>query len=448
VTASPEQGLRALIESGSCTIGVVGLGYVGLPVACLLADKGFNVIGVDLKADRVANINAGRNPIEGREPGLPEMLQRVLVSGRLKATTDVHDVAEARVVLVCVETPVDPQDHRPRYAALRAACAGLAEVLQPGALVIVESTIAPGTIDRVVAPVLRPHGLLVGHCPERVMPGRLLENLRTMSRAVGGESPEVAAAMAALYSAYVEGELDLTDPLTAELVKTSENAYRDVNIAFANQVALICEAVGGDVWKVRELVNKSPGRNMLLPGAGVGGHCIPKDPWLLASALEPGRDAALIMASRTVNDSMPAHIAELVLDLLRAEGVEPEGAVVTVLGYSYLEESDDPRDSPSAALIPFLEGAGCKLRVHDPFVQDHHGDVLESLAGADCAVLMVAHSEYRGIDLAKVAHTMRRRLVVDARAALKQDALRLAGFRSRTIGVGQTETMAPADQRT
>jgi UDP-N-acetyl-D-mannosaminuronic acid dehydrogenase len=376
------------------------------------------------------------------------MLHSVAASGRLKAATDIHELVQARVVLVCVETPVDSKDHRPRYAALRAACAGLAEVLQPGSLVIIESTIAPGTIDGVVAPVLRPHGLLVGHCPERVMPGRLLQNLRTMSRAVGGENPEVAAAMALLYGAYVEGELDLTDPLTAELVKTSENAYRDVNIAFANQVALICEAVGGDVWKVRQLVNKSPGRNMLMPGAGVGGHCIPKDPWLLASALGPGRDAALITVSRSVNDAMPAHVAELVLDLLRTEGIEPKGALVTVLGYSYLEESDDIRDSPSAALIPHLEGAGCKVRVHDPFVQDRQGDVMESLGGADCAVLMVAHSEYRGIDLAKVAHRMRRRLLVDARAALNQDALRHAGFRSRTIGVGQTETTALVDQRT
>jgi UDP-N-acetyl-D-mannosaminuronic acid dehydrogenase len=426
---------------------VVGLGYVGLPVACLLAEKGFKVTGVDLKPDRVATISAGRSPIEGREPGLQELLAEVVGSGALRATTDAGSLASAEVVIVCVETPVDPADHRPRYEALKAACGSLAGTLGPGALVVIESTIAPGTMDRVVRPLFEGTRVVLGHCPERVMPGRLLQNLRTMSRAVGGETEEVAGAMASLYATYVEGELDLTDPLTAELVKTTENAYRDVNIAFANQVALICQEVGGDVWKVRELVNKSPGRNMLLPGAGVGGHCIPKDPWLLASALPPGHDATLIQAARLLNDGMPRHVARLVLDLLREEGVDPAGALVTVLGYAYLEESDDTRDSPTEAMLPHLRQAGCQVRVHDPFVGEHRGDLLAALAGADCAVLMVAHSEYGRLDAAAAAAVMRRPLVVDARAALDHEALRAAGIRFRTIGVGETLQPAPSDRR-
>src|SRR2546427_5479306 len=206
--------LGSRIDSGQARIGVVGLGYVGLPVACLLADSGFNVSGVDMKADRVAIINAARSPIEGREPGLAELLASVVESGRLRATTAFSVLRDADVVIVAVETPVDPSDHRPRYTALKAAGGRLAETLQAGSLVIVECTIAPGTMDRVVRPVLEPRGIRVGHCPERGMPGRLLQNLRTVARVMGADSPEIADAMRALYSRYVDADRHATDLVT------------------------------------------------------------------------------------------------------------------------------------------------------------------------------------------------------------------------------------------
>jgi len=429
--------LRSRIESGHARIGVLGLGYVGLPVACLLANSGFRVTGIELKADRVATINGGRSPIESREPGLAALLASVVASGRLRATSDPAELQDIEVVIVAVETPVDPSDHRPRYRALKAACDRLAETLRSGSLVIVESTIAPGTMDRVVRPVLEPRGIHVGHCPERVMPGRLLQNLKTMSRVLGADSPEIADAMRALYSRYVNADLDATDLLTAELVKTTENAYRDVNIAFANQVALICQEVGGDVWKVRELVNKSPGRNMLFPGAGVGGHCIPKDPWLLASALPAGWEASLIRAGRELNTNMPAEVARLIAELLAKEKIPNASACIAILGYSYLEDSDDTRDSPSAALIALLEDEIGSIQVHDPFVREYCRDVHEVLHGADCAVVMVKHSEYRQLDLLAAARAMRTPLIVDGRGVFSTTALRAAGFRHRTIGVGQ-----------
>jgi UDP-N-acetyl-D-mannosaminuronic acid dehydrogenase len=433
--------LCSRIESGTASVGVVGLGYVGLPVACLLAETGFSVTGIDLKADRVTTINAGRSPIEGREPGLGELLVAGVRSGRLRASSDPTELHDADVVIIAVETPVDPSDHRPRYSALRAACGSLAETLQGGAVVIVESTIAPGTMDRVVRPLLEPRGIRVGHCPERVMPGRLLQNLRTMSRVMGADSPEVADAMRALYSRYVDADLDATDLVTAELVKTTENAYRDVNIAFANQVALICQEVGGDVWKVRELVNKSPGRNMLFPGAGVGGHCIPKDPWLLASALSEGTRAPLIEVAREMNASMPGEVGRLTVELLHHAGVELREALVAVLGYSYLEDSDDTRDSPSEHLLPVLSSYGIKAKIHDPFVDGMGGDVYEVMAGADCVILMVKHSEYSQLDLARAASVMARPLLVDARHAFSVDALRHAGFRFSVLGTStETET--------
>jgi UDP-N-acetyl-D-mannosaminuronic acid dehydrogenase len=428
--------LRTAIEKRSATLGVIGLGYVGLPAACVIAEAGFNVTGIDTDAKRVEMINSGQSPIAGDEPGLASLLTRVIDSKRLRASTSHKDLAKADIVLICVDTPVEA-DHKPRFGALKSACQSLGAVLKKGALVIVESTVAPGTIDTIVRPALESatggiagERFHLGHCPERVMPGKLLRNMRTMNRVCGGSSPEVADAMVALYSTYVEGDLDPADCLTAELVKTAENAYRDVSIAFANQLAVICEVVGGDVWRVRELVNKVPGRYVLLPGGGVGGHCIPKDSWLLATPLGAAAEESLLGIARLVNDSMPAHVADLVGEL-----AEPKSKVA-VLGYAYLENSDDTRNSPSAALKAVLEERGYEVSVHDPFVHQYAGDVMQALRGADCAVVMVAHSAYRELDLGLAAEEMRRAQMVDARALFKAEALKAAGFKSRTIGVG------------
>ncbi len=268
------------------------------------------------------------------------------------------------------------------------------------------------------------------------MPGRLLRNLRTMSRVVGGSSRAAAEAMADLYRQYVDGEIDITDMQTAEIVKTAENSYRDLNIAFANELAVICDLVGADVWTVRELVNKSPGRNVLLPGPGVGGHCLPKDPWLLASVLGEGAEGSLLATARRTNDAMAAHTANLVEGVLTEAGVAVAGAEVAILGYSYLENSGDTRNSPSAALEAILRDRGMQIRLHDPFVAKLRGDVVTVLAGADCAVLMVAHSEYRHANLRTWAATMRQPLVVDARSTLEPAGASVAGLRVRRLGAG------------
>ena len=429
--------LRSAVAERSAGVGVIGLGYVGLPAACMLAAAGFKVRGIDIDARRTETINSGRSPIEGDEPGLAELVHQVVDSQQLRAGTAYADLANADVVLICVDTPVDA-DHRPRFGALKSACSQLGPVIKEGALVIVESTIAPGTMDTVVRPALeassgRKEGSFhLGHCPERVMPGKLLRNMRTMNRVCGGSSPEVAELMVALYSTFVEGDLDIADCLTAELVKTAENAYRDVGIAFANQLALICEQVGGDAWRVRQLVNKVPGRNVLLPGGGVGGHCIPKDSWLLAAPLGDRAEDSLLGVARRINDGMPAHVADLVGEL-----IEPgKHARVAVLGFAYLENSDDTRNSPSAELVRLLSKRGFDVAVHDPFVREHNADVMDVLRNADCAVLMVAHSIYRNLDLSAAAGVMRTPALVDARGFFGADVLKKAGFDYRVIGVG------------
>lgn len=432
--------LRAKIDDRTAIVGVIGLGYVGLPVACQFALAGFKVRGIDVNAERVSLIGSGVNPIEGVEPGLADALTAALASDRFGASTDPGALRDADVVTINVETPVD-MDHRPRYDALDSACRSLASALRPGVLAIVESTIAPGTMERVVRPLLEAASGLVaardffiGHCPERVMPGRLLANLRAMSRVCGGDTPETAALMSAFYRHVVEGDLDETDCVTAELVKTVENAYRDVNIAFANEVALICETVGGNVWRVRELVNKSPGRLMLLPGAGVGGHCIPKDPWLLAAASGDGAPARLVPAARAVNDGMPRHVGELVRRALDGHGRALSDSRVCVLGAAYLEDSDDTRNSPSEPLVRWLREQGAAVTIHDPHVREYRGPVEVATKGADAIVLMVRHADYATLDLTRLRAGMRTPVLVDARAAFDQASAEAAGFSYRRLG--------------
>jgi UDP-N-acetyl-D-mannosaminuronic acid dehydrogenase len=434
--------LQDEILSRQAVLGVIGLGYVGLPVACMFAQAGFQVIGLDLKKDRIEKIQQGISPIDGNEPGLAELLAEVTASGKLKATTAYSDLSQVDIVLIDVDTPVDGNNH-PQYIALRSACQSLGQVMKEGVLVIVESTIAPGTIDRLVQPLLEEasgrqsgEGFFLGVCPERVMPGRLMSNLRNLSRVCGGSTPQVAEVMVSLYRTIVEADLDISDPVTAELTKTAENAYRDVNIAFANELALICEAAGGDFMRVRELVNKSPGRNVLLAGAGVGGHCIPKDPWLLAYGAQGKATIRLIPAARAVNDSMPVHVGEILATALEENGLSIPQSRILILGYAYLENSDDARNSPSERLLAWLEGKNAKVLVHDPVIRKYEGDLVALATGCDAVVLMVAHREYKTLSLTDLGAVLRNRILIDGRGVFTPDQAKTAGFTLKAVGRG------------
>jgi UDP-N-acetyl-D-mannosaminuronic acid dehydrogenase len=433
--------LRQKLERKEACLAVIGLGYVGLPVAALLAETGFDVLGVEIRSERVEKINRGICPIEGVEPGLADLLVKVIASHKLRATADYADLKDRDAILIDVETPVDEQN-QPRYEALCASLKNLGPVMKTGALVIIESTIAPRTMKDVVLPLLEQSSgrkvnvdFYLGNCPERVMPGKLLKNLRTMSRVVGGMTPETAETMLALYCQIVQADLDPADCITAELVKTAENAYRDVQIAFANEVALICEAVGGDVWKVRELVNKSPNRQMHLPGAGVGGHCIPKDPWLLAySVKDKNVPLSIIPSARAVNDSMPLHMIELLEEALTTSGRKISGARVAVLGYAYLEDSDDTRNSPSEVLVCRLRELGANVVIHDPWVEEYCGDPMMCVKGCDAAVVMTAHSAYRTLDLHAMKSALRLPVLIDGRHVFETSQAQAAGLIYRGVG--------------
>jgi UDP-N-acetyl-D-mannosaminuronic acid dehydrogenase len=411
--------LTARIASRQATFGVVGLGTAGLPLAAILAETGFTVWGIDENERLVRALEHGEIPRGGEEPGLSALLKG-LRPERFRLTTSVAELAQCDVIFVNVDTPTNA-NNVPEYDALKRACASIGRVMKRGALIVIESTLAPGTMKTLVAPALehasgyqRHTDFFLGHSPERVMPGKLLKNIVELARVCGGCSPETAAVMRALYQTFVRGEISETDWLTAELVKTAENAYRDVNIAFANELAIICERAGADFLRVRRLVNTSPERHVLLAGAGVGGHCMVKDPWLLAHGA-PGFDAALIASARERNNGMPAHMLALTEAALKREGLALAESTVAVLGYSYLENCGDPRNSPSETFAKLARSAGANVRIHDPWIPAYQGELASVLQGADCAVIMVAHKAYADSDPNALAASLARRILIDGR---------------------------------
>jgi UDP-N-acetyl-D-mannosaminuronic acid dehydrogenase len=435
------ENLVKAIQDKEAKIAVIGLGYVGLPVACTFAQAGFQVLGVERDKTKAAQIREGLCPIGGKEPGLAELLTEVIKEGKLQVGTDYSGCREANVALVAVETPVDSVSKKPSYEALQSALGALGSNLRRGTLVVIESTIAPRTMERVVKPLLdETSGLkadkdfYLAYCPERVMPGKLLANLRTCNRVIGGMSPKAAQLARELYGHIVEADLDMTDSLSAELVKTTENAYRDVQIAFANEIALLCENVGADVYEVRQLVNKSPYRAMHMPGAGVGGHCTPKDPWLLVHGTEGSLEPRLIPMARAINDYMPLHVAELVQDGLGEAGRAVKEAKVAVLGYAYLENIGDARNSPTIPLVESLHALGARVMIHDPHFAEYNIGLRETVVGSDCVIVMVAHDEYRALDLADLREWVATPVLIDGRNVFDKVRARELGFIYKGVG--------------
>jgi len=431
------------VRTKEVKVAVVGLGYVGTPVAALFADVGFDVLGVDINEDKIRKISQGINPIEGKEPGLSDLLKRAVGRGRLRTTSDYRELSDRDIILISVETPVDDKTKMPRYVALRAAVGDIGEHMKRGSMIIIESTIAPQTMESVVLPLLEARsGFRVNedfylvHCPERVMPGKLLHNLRNCDRVVGVSCDQAGECAQEFYSHVVCGNLDVTDLLTAEVVKTAENAYRDVQIAFANELAMVCRELGADFWKVRELINKSPHRDVHQAGAGVGGHCIPKDSWLLISPLKKREDLKIIPHARHINDFMPFHVVALLEEGLSEAGKELTGAAVAVLGYSYLPNSDDTRNAPSIVLIEELKSLGVDVRVHDPYVEEYRSDLENVVRDADATVVMVAHDDYCTLDWREVTDLMAGRVFVDGRNVLGREKALELNLIYKAVGVG------------
>ncbi len=397
-------------------VSVVGLGYVGIPTAIAIANRGIRVVGVDIDKRIVDLINFGKVHIV--EPGLEIMVQAATKAGFLTAVTDPQP---ADAFIIAVPTPFT-DGHKPDPSFVEAATRSLAPVVAKGGLVILESTSPVGTTESVSRwmaeerPDLSfPHDagenadVQVAYCPERVMPGRALVELVENDRVIGGITRHCAERAVELYRTFVRGECRLTDSRTAEMVKLVENSFRDVNIAFANELAVICEKLDIDVWDVVALANQHPRVKILKPGPGVGGHCIPVDPWFIVDAAP--EEARVIRAARTVNDSMPARVVARVVDA--AKGLR--NPRVACLGLAYKADLDDIRMSPAVDVVAGLaKKAKARIMVVEPHVEALPKslaglknvtltDLDEALAAADVVVLLVGHRAFRELDIGRLS---------------------------------------------
>ncbi len=398
-------------ESGSgsrAAVSVIGLGYIGLPTAAMFAASGKRVVGVDTSRRAVDSINAGKPHIE--EGDLDALVERCVASGHLRAVTT---PVPADAFIIAVPTPTGPApDHAPDISYVESAGRSIAPVLKPGDLIILESTSPVGTtgmLSRLLAAergdLSFPHDageeadIRIAYCPERIIPGRMLKELVENDRIIGGMTPRCARAATELYAAFVRGQCLVSDARTAEMVKLTENAFRDVNIAFANELSMVCEDMSIDVWEVIRLANHHPRVSILRPGPGVGGHCIAVDPWfIVASAPERAR---LMRTAREVNDAKP----EFVLDRARRHLDDDAAAILACLGLAYKPDVDDFRESPSLAIARQLtaEYPG-RVICSDPYAHtlpqelaigldlQSHAD---ALSAAGIVLMLVGHTAFR-----------------------------------------------------
>jgi UDP-N-acetyl-D-mannosaminuronic acid dehydrogenase len=393
------------VTSAPRSVSVIGLGYIGLPTAAILACSGVRVYGQDVNRATVEAVGRGEVPFA--EPDLAGFVARAVTDGQLTASERVHP---ADAYIIAVPTPLGP-DNTADLAAVRDAAHEIAPTLQPGALVILESTSPPGTTERVgewiverrpdlAGPAGKPR-LLLAHCPERVLPGHIMTELVTNDRIVGGVTPEASAIGVALYRTFCQGELLVTDARTAELAKLVENSFRDVNIAFANELSLVCDRLGVDVWRLIELANHHPRVNILKPGPGVGGHCIAVDPYFVVQAapdLTP-----LIRTARQVNHAKPAWVVDKVV----AAAAGNEAPVIAALGLAFKPNVGDLRESPAIEVVSLLADRFPRAEIRA--VEPHIGELPAQLAGrgqvtltslpqaldgADVAVLLVDHQAF------------------------------------------------------
>jgi UDP-N-acetyl-D-mannosaminuronic acid dehydrogenase len=392
-------------------LAILGMGYIGLPTAVAIATRGIDVVGVDINPAIVAAVSRGEVPFI--EPDLAVAVSGAVAMGRLTATTE---TPEADAFIIAVPTPFN-EDRTADLSYVKAAAEQIAPRLKPGNIVVLESTSPPGTTEMVggwigaLRPDLKmPHDgengadVYVAHCPERVLPGRIMIEMVTNDRVVGGLTPRCAEKAASIYRLFAQGEIFLTDAASAEMAKLVENAYRDVNIAFANELAQICESLHIDVWEVIRLANRHPRVSILSPGPGVGGHCIPVDPWFIVSAAP--QLARLIRTAREVNDQRPHHVADKVVEKAR-RFLSP---TIACLGLTFKANVDDVRESPAVEVVSLIARAlpDVDILVADPYVttlpkplSGYRNLQLETafhaVERADIVVLLVEHDPFKAI---------------------------------------------------
>ena len=379
-------------------VNVIGLGYIGLPTALMMASHGVEVIGTDYNKELVATLNAGKTTF--KEKGLDELFQNALATG-IKFTTE-YQVTDTYIV--SVPTPYDKFSKKVDACYVVEAVKDVIRVCPKGATVVVESTVSPGTIDKYVRPVIEANGFKIGedinlvHAPERIIPGNMVYELLHNNRTIGADDKAIGEKVKELYSSFCQGEIVVTDIRTAEMTKVVENTFRAVNIAFANELAKICRHDNMDVYEIIKICNMHPRVNILQPGPGVGGHCISVDPWFLVG--DYPSLAKVIDESMRTNDGMPDFVLNRIYEIMKEKGLT-DVKRVGLYGLTYKENVDDMRESPTLQLLESQERhLATGLKVYDPFitkdvVENQYHDLDAFLADVDMVVVMVKHTEIR-----------------------------------------------------
>lgn len=445
---SMPSNLLSKIENYEAKICVIGLGQVGLPTALTFCQSGFDVTGHDINKDLLSSLNQSKTPFE--EKGLEELLKSCIASNRFHTNSSVGEsIRNADVIIVCVATPLT-SGIMPDLSYLEKACKSISEISLENKLVIIESSIPPGTFKGMVLPILGKRAKLgkdfwAAFVPERLAPGIALSEIKTTPRVIGYADEESSKLAASLYKKMVTSQVVSTPVDVAEISKLVENAFRDVNVAFANEVGLICENYGIDVAELIKVCNSHPRVKLLQPGPGVGGPCLPKDPYLLLNP--PGKkkiESKIIIDSRNINDKMPHHVVDLVINALTDHGKKISESTVLVLGVSYKANVSDTRFSPSKDIVSNLGKNGCNVIVFDPKSKETFGgkrteNIWESMSQSDVLVIVTDHDEFKNLDLSKIKQTMRTPIIIDTRRIFSRALVEGLGI--KYLSVGYTKTL-------
>jgi UDP-N-acetyl-D-glucosamine dehydrogenase len=417
--------LKSRVVSRTASVGIVGQGYVGLSLACAAADAGFPVTAVDVDRNRIDELRQGNLSVPGVNEGL---FEAGISTSRIEFTTDPDRLKNADVVLICVPTPL--RDHSPDLSYVEQACRDIARGLTHGRLVVLESTTYPGTTDQLVRPLLEASGLTAGkdfllaYSPERIDPGNEEFTLRNTPKVVGGHTPEATETTTLFYEQLVDKVAVVSSCRAAELSKLLENTFRHVNVALVNEMAMLSQEMGIDVWEVLDAAATKPfGFMPFHPGPGVGGHCVPLDPTYLSWQVrrDAGHQFRILEQAEDINAQMPAYVASRIGDALNDAGKAVRGADILVLGVAYKVDVGDIRESPAIKVMKHLHRRGANVSFHDPYVEavNVNGDVLrrsqltrKAISGSDCVAILTPHSTFDFEWIA--AHS---KLIFDARNA-------------------------------
>ncbi|MCI6552753.1 MAG: nucleotide sugar dehydrogenase [Lachnospiraceae bacterium] len=402
-------------------INVIGLGYIGLPTALMLAAHGMEVTGTDYNEELVHTLKAGRTTF--KEEGLEELFHKAVESGIQFS----NQYQRTDMYIVSVPTPYDKKSKKVDARYVISAIRSILEVCLQESIIVIESTVSPGTIDRYVRPLFKERNLVIGkdihivHAPERIIPGNMVYELLNNNRTIGADSFEVGEKVKTIYSSFCKGEIIVTDIRTAEMTKVVENTFRDINIAYANELAKICRSDNLDVYEIIRIANKHPRVNILSPGPGVGGHCISVDPWFLVGDY-PGL-ANIILAARKINDSMPEFVLRRIYEIMKENNIREVGRV-GLYGLTYKEDVDDVRESPTLQLLDCMEKhlAG-GIRVYDPWitkdiVENQYHNFEDFLNDVDLVVIMVGHNHIK-----QNSHMLDGKYILDTRSIMENEEI-------------------------